>query len=164
MQQSAEEVVERLHEAVVESGGCSKLPWRDRRPIPARETDAAAVALAAARRLCERAGADLADGVAPRLNLHGSWSGPCRPRVEVRSSKGIGVALQTEEGYAADRAWHSFWRQHDYATTDERLAAQAPPAPQDTRAPMVWFSWARLGRLHREALDQAEQLALEIAA
>lgn len=137
---------------------------RTRPPLPARETDAAQVALEAARRICEHHRADLAEGVAPRAELYGVWSGPCRPRVDYRSSKGIGVALQTEEGYASDVAWHSFWRQHDYATTDERLAAQAPPAPQDTRAPMVWFSWARLGRLHREALDQAEQLALEIAA
>jgi hypothetical protein len=30
----------------------------------------------------------------------------------------VGIALQTPAGYAADVAWHTYWRQHDYRTRD----------------------------------------------
>lgn len=131
------------------------------RALPGRVTDAQALALAEARRQCERHRADLAEGRCPAPELHGGHSGPCRPRVAYRA-KGVGVALQTTAGYAADVAWHLYWQRHDYRTLDEELMAGAPPKPSHEHEPMEWFSWSRLGRLHRDELAGADQLQLAI--
>lgn len=129
------------------------------RALPTRLSDAAALALAEARKQCRRFSGDLADGQCPWPQLHGGHSGPCQPRVEYRA-KGVGIALQTPAGYAADLAWHTYWRQHDYRTRDAELMASAPPEPTHDYEPMAWFTWARLGRMHRAALAGPDQLAL----
>jgi hypothetical protein len=129
------------------------------RALPERATDAQALALVEARKLCQRSHADLAEGRCPASELHGGHSGPCHPRVEYRA-KGVGVALQTPAGHEADKAWHSYWREHDYRTRDVELRAGAPPAPTHEYDEWVWFSWARLGRLHRDELAAADQLQL----
>jgi hypothetical protein len=125
----------------------------------ARQTDAAAAALGKARRLCERYRADLAIGVAPAKDLVGESSAPCGPTFEY-SRKGVGVALMTERGYADDVAWHAYCREHGYRQADH--GPDAPPLPSHERTEMVWFSWARLGSMHREA-QETEQLTLELS-
>jgi hypothetical protein len=129
-----------------------------------RETDAAAIALHEARKLCDRHGADLADGRAPAGGMRGSHSAPCRPRVEWQTSKGVGVALQTAAGYEADCAWHSWRAEHGYGSAAGQ--AGVPPRAQSRRGATQWFSWARLGRMHRDELAARADLqrALEEAA
>lgn len=131
------------------------------RALPERVTDAQALALVGARKLCQRSHANLAEGRCPASELHGGHSGPCRPRVEYRA-KGVGVALQTPAGYEADKAWHTYWRERDYRTAAAEFMAGAPPEPTHEYEPVVWFSWARLGRLHRAELAAADQLQLAL--
>lgn len=131
------------------------------RAWPQRVSDAQALALVEARKLCQRSHADLAEGRCPASELHGGHSGPCQPRVEYRA-KGVGIALQTPPGYQADKAWHSYWREHDYRVVDAELMAGAPPDPTHEYHECVWFSWARLGRLHHDELATADQLQLAL--
>ncbi|MCP9491192.1 MAG: hypothetical protein MSC31_15145 [Solirubrobacteraceae bacterium MAG38_C4-C5] len=137
----------------------------DARAWPERVSDAQALALTEARTLCERHRADLGEGRCPAPELRGGHCGPCRPRVEYRS-RGVGIALQTPAGHAADLAWHTYWREHEYRTLDAQLMAGAPARPSHEYHEWVWFSWAHLGRLHRDDLvaQQAPtqlQLAVE---
>ncbi|HEX6024376.1 MAG TPA: hypothetical protein VFZ00_20475, partial [Solirubrobacter sp.] len=129
--------------------------FRHRGPLPERETDAAAVALHEARRVFAGRGLDLAVDDPPG-ELHGGGSGPCQPRFEYRTSKGIGVALQSPEGYAEDVRWHRWCAEHGYHPDDHAARDDAPPQPSHTREPFVWFSWARLRRLHVEDLARRE--------
>jgi hypothetical protein len=77
------------------------------RALPHRLADATTLALAEARKQCRRHRGDLADGQGPWPQLHGGHSGLCQPRVEYRA-KGVGIALQTPAGYAADVSWHTY--------------------------------------------------------
>lgn len=40
--------------------------------------------------------------------------------------------------------------------------ASTPPQPSHEYQPMAWFTWSRLGRLHREESAGTDQLKLAI--
>lgn len=90
--------------------------------------------------------------------------GPLRPLVCCRSF-GLEVTQYTAEAWAAQVAWHNYWREHDYHLTDSELRAAAPPRPEGElrAAELVRVTWGQLRAWIAE--DAAPvQLELELCA
>lgn len=83
----------------------------------------------------------------------GSASAPEKPCLSYRRS-GVSIQPLTDEEAAADAAWHGYWRQHDYSTTDEALMRQAPARPLGRHGPTYTLSWDRARALLRSRRDQ----------
>lgn len=91
-------------------------------------------------------------------------SGPLRPQVRCRPF-GLEVEQHSADLWAAEVAWHSYWREHGYHTTNAELLAAAPPRPEfdpKTRT-LARVTWGQLREWIAE--DAApEQLELELCA
>lgn len=83
----------------------------------------------------------------------GSVSGPGSANLSHRRS-GVSIQPLTAEEAAVDGAWHGYWRQHDYSTTDEALMREAPARPLGRHGPTYTLSWDRARALLRSRRDE----------
>jgi hypothetical protein len=115
-----------------------------------------------ARAMVQRLRADerdalLAGGVPRAAYQCACSSGPCVVGYAM-STRGVEVDAYTDEEWATELEWHAYWRAHGYKTNDEALRARCPRAPGLPER-RVFFSWARMRALVREAAEP-EQLVL----
>ena len=83
----------------------------------------------------------------------GGQSGPESAAYSYRRS-GVSIQPLTPEEAAAESAWHSYWRQHGYHTTDDKLMRGAPEPPPGRHGLAYTLSWTRVRPLLRSRRDQ----------
>lgn len=93
-------------------------------------------------------------GALPRaVEAYSGGGGPMCLRYECRRN-GVTIWQYTPDEWARECAWHLYWQQHGYSTTDPKLRASAPDEPVGGSITLR-FTWPQV-----RAILEDQQLSL----